>query len=243
MSNEWRIEFAEKPLHIGIFDNMLYNGRDAGHSFLRLVDAQSRVVGELHGFSYDHEHRKTTPFSFNPLKRLTHIFKRAAEEYVPNTLKIFHYDGEREVNPEVKAQTMFSGHREMALLLWIRAIKGAVAVNEGEYEYRPFSILNFFSAQNCHTASAALLAATGLSPVARSHFATPGIQNTLHNEPSIDPLKWGATTILDLHNAIGKWSTIMLEQAAPDKIQYGPQDNVTDQDASEPEELRHASGF
>lgn len=215
-SSNWRIEFVEKKLNIGVIDNLAFGGKDASHSFLRLVDEHNKVRGELHGFSYNPDNQQKADFSFNPLKKLRLIFQKKADAYVPNSLKVFHYDYDRSGHETLYPQEIMRGSKSNILEHWIKAIERGIEINAREYEYRPFNLFSWI-AQNCHTASAELMDALKNAKAVKPRFAVPGFT---HRLPEEERTQTGGVAVLsDLFNAMGLWS---LEAKAPEKVQHNP---------------------
>ena len=173
----WRIEFTEKPLEIGIIDNLMYQGRDSSHSFLRLIDAYGEVRGELHGFSYNPDDQSKADANFNPWKRIKHAFSQSSDPYNPNMVKVFHFDFHRTHHPKLTGQPVFSGTKDKMIAYWMRAINRGVEINKIEHEYRPFSLFNIWRAQNCHTATIDMIEAMDSDVYIEPVYATPGLEH------------------------------------------------------------------
>lgn len=185
-NSSWRIEFVEKPLDLGFIDNLIFRGRDAGHSFLRLVDQYDQVRGELHGYSYDMDKEKISDAGFNPWKRVKHTFARSALPFNPNTLKVFHFGFERSRHEDLKPQTVLAGSRTEMIANWMKAINRGMDINAEDHEYRPLSLLQFKAAQNCHSVSSNLLAAMDVDAEnIETVFAAPGFKQTIETSPEI----------------------------------------------------------
>ena len=181
----WSIEFAEKPLSIGPIDNLVYDGRDASHSFLRIRNPIDEITAELHGFSFDSQKSERYAFNFNPFKRLRHTFNREdTPQYEPNYLRVFAYDFERTQHPELTTQSLFEGNEEEVLRRWTIAKKAGVEINSREREYFPFNLFDLKAAQNCHTVSWALIAAMGFQ-APETAFAAPGFHEAFHETANV----------------------------------------------------------
>ncbi len=180
----WRIELAEKPLELGFIDNLIFRGRDAGHSFIRLVDQFDNVRGELHGYSFDPDKDNIAEANFNPWKRVKHAFARSALPFNPNTVKVFHFGFDRTQHEELTTQTIMEGDKSEVIMSWLDAIKRGMDINAEEHEYRPLSILQLNPAQNCHTVTSDLISAIGIDPHNfDTHFAAPGFTNQIQTTP------------------------------------------------------------
>lgn len=184
-TSSWRIEFVEKPLELGFLDNLVFRGRDAGHSFLRLVDQYDKVRGELHGYSYDPDKEKISDANFNPWKRVKHKFARSALPFNPNTIKVFHFGFERSRHPQLETQTVLEGDETEVIASWMKAINRGMDINAEDHEYRPLSLLQFRPAQNCHTVSSDLLDAMNVPSDIATKYASPGLKNSIETSPEI----------------------------------------------------------
>jgi len=211
MGNCWRIEFAERPLRIGILDNLLF-GKDASHSFLRLIDENDNVTAELHGYSYDFEKKSLVGFSVPAVKHLKSMFNDAASKQ--DELKVFHFDGERTQDPRLKTKTIFTGNSQEAIERWMMARDKAVEINQAAYEYCPIRLMGVGTARNCHTVSATLMKAMRTS-IPTPHYATPGLSGNFEaaaNDTAIEPKRNENTSYTrSMQNALSRFSTMMLE--------------------------------
>lgn len=178
-TGEWSIEFAERPLDLWFWDNLVFNGKDASHSYLRLKDGNGKVVHELHGLSYDTKTKSILAFSFSPLKRLTNLFNRVSDEkFEPDRLKVFQHDGESKPNQPPKTQTIFAGSREDVMRKWVLAQKEGTLLNQHPFEYSPLNLFGVIIARNCHSVSKALMEAMRLD-IPKPIYATPGLQTKM----------------------------------------------------------------
>lgn len=208
-TSSWRIEFVEKPLDLGFIDNLIFRGRSAGHSFLRLVDQYDKVRGELHGYSYDPDKEKISDANFNPWKRVKHKFARSTLPFNPNTIKVFHFGFHRSRHPELKPQTVLEGGRTQVIASWMKAINRGMDINAEEHEYRPLSLLQLRPAQNCHTVSSDLLEAMGISTDIETQYAAPGFSNSIETSPEVrgsimqNP---APQHLRNLYHAMASWS-------------------------------------
>lgn len=205
----WRIEFVEKPLELGFIDNLIFRGRDAGHSFLRLVDQYDKVRGELHGYSYDPDKEQISDANFNPWKRAKHRFKRSALPFSPNTLKVFHFGFHRSRHPEQKSQTVLEGQRNDMIASWMKAINRGMDINAEDHEYRPLAWLQLKSAQNCHTVTSDLLDAMDVPSDLVTEYASPGFANSIETSPDVSGsiMQHPAPKHLrNLYHAMASWS-------------------------------------
>lgn len=230
MGNNWAIEFVERPLsEIGIWDNLVYGGKDASHSFLRIKDEDGNIKGELHGFSYDPQKQSVAPANFNPWKRLKHIFSNATDQFKPNTLKVFHYDYHRSQSEDLVSQTIFEGDKEDIMLRWMDAIKEGIRINAEDHEYRALNIFKFWIAQNCHTVSNSLMRVMGLEGRADPVFAAPGLTqefNTETQSASTIAKSFGKKTVAGLAGALLSWSERLIESHTPEKVQCGEEEHI-----------------
>jgi hypothetical protein len=208
-TSSWRIEFVEKPLDLGFIDNLIFKGRNAGHSFLRLVDQYDKVRGELHGYSYDPDKEQISDANFNPWKRVKHKFARSTLPFNPNTIKVFHFGFERSRHPKLEAQTVLEGDRTQVIASWMKAINRGMDINAEEHEYRPLSLLQFRPAQNCHTVSSDLLEAMDVSSDITTKYAAPGLMNSIETSPEVrgsimqNP---APQHLRNLYHAMASWS-------------------------------------
>jgi hypothetical protein len=143
MSGTWSIEFAEKPLDsIGNLDNVIFNGKNASHSFLRLVDPQGQVVGELHGLSVSGETGEAQDVSFNALGRLGYMLNQNKDKapYKPDRLQIFTFEGWRTKSSQVETYTLKTGSEREIKGLWNIGCEAAKDFNAKNYEYTPIGL-------------------------------------------------------------------------------------------------------
>jgi hypothetical protein len=176
MAMNWTIELAEKPLKIGIWDNIVYGGRDASHSFLRLKNSAGEVVSELHGLCYDPVTGSTSDARSNTLGRLLHSFngKKKNEPFAPARLVMFVFDFHRTKHEKLSAQPLLRGMQDDILRTWREATELAEEINGQHVEYRAIDIFRSNTAQNCHSASAFLMDALGLELPPHVRCARPG---------------------------------------------------------------------
>jgi|GEM_PF-4019330 len=223
----WRIEFVEKPLELGFIDNLVFRGRDAGHSFLRLVDEFDNVRGELHGYSYDPDKDKISDMNFNPWKRVKHKFARSALPFNPNMIKVFHFGFERSRHAELQSQTVMEGNRSEMISSWMKAINRGMDINCEDHEYRPIGLLQFKSAQNCHSVSSDLLEAMGVNyENIESAYAAPGFHKKIETTPGTCGSIIGQPApkhLRNLYHAMAMWSDKLMPKVK-DALRASAQD-------------------
>lgn len=226
-ASSWRIEFVEKPLELGFIDNLIFRGRSAGHSFLRLVDEYDQVRGELHGYSFDPDKDKISDMNFNPWKRVKHKFARSALPFNPNMIKVFHFGFERSRHAELQPQTVLEGSRSEMISSWMKAINRGMDINCEDHEYRPIGLLQFKSAQNCHSVSSDLMEAIGIDiENIQSVYAAPGFNKKIETAPGTcgSIIEQPAPKHLrNLYHAMAMWSDKLMPKVK-DALRTSAQD-------------------
>lgn len=207
MRQEYHIEIAHYDLKIPYADE-LFLGRNASHSFLRLVNDDGKVIEEIHGGAYDHEKKKLVPYKF----KLNDFFNRKANVLnsdVEYGLAVEIRTTETPKNKVDHVDRLVSGTREDVLKLWDQCKEKAEIINQKNLRY--IALPGFRFAQNCHSVVNTIANHIGVpyDICHRTHkFALPGIKTCLKTiedtTPKFPPIEFARKAI---SNAIDKYAT------------------------------------
>jgi len=181
MSLAYRIEVAHYDLKIPLIDEFIF-GKNASHSFLRLVDSSDNVIEEIHGGAFDFKQNQMTAYRF----KLGDIFNRKA--------KVSTLSNEYGLRTEIRTTPTDSGKIDhcdavasagqvQIMRMWDKAKTEAQAINEKNLRY--IAMRGMQRAQNCHSVVNTLCETMGVpyAPCHTSHpFALPGVATCLKAE-------------------------------------------------------------
>lgn len=185
---DWSIVVREREVNVGPLDNMYY-GQNASHTYLALVNGHGKTIAEMHGLSCHPDTGEQISPGMGLLNladivadtaSLSNLFEHVVDAagLSANRLRIIVEDRASKA-PHDSETLIASGDEPSIMRRWVHASRAAIAINDADLIYKPFSFFN--RAVNCNSVTntlARMVAGVNLD----EHFTkyvSPGLSTDL----------------------------------------------------------------
>ena len=158
-SINWHIYKREHKLLMGL----------TGHNYLELVDAQSKVRGQIHGFAYDESKDKIVERADKNGYKL----KAFAFDYDYYKFKSLGTDTPFSLDLDIPGIDLYSEHRDSVIHIWNKAKLCAAAINNKDIDYPRYGFKLLSETENSNGVAHSVILCAGLSDI-NIGLITPG---------------------------------------------------------------------